>query len=72
MRGGFHPCFKKTGLSTYFLVKEGNGSRVRVELNGFIAVFHRPHPEKEASKSRVRAAREFLEKAGVRVEDNEI
>jgi len=54
------------------VVKEGNGSRVRVELSGVIAVFHRPHPEKEASKSRVRAAREFLEKAGVRVEDDEI
>ncbi|BCG27339.1 hypothetical protein TUM18999_55300 [Pseudomonas tohonis] len=27
---------------------EGNGSRVRFELNGVIASFHRPHPEKEA------------------------
>ena len=54
------------------LVKEGKGSRVRVELNGIVAVFHRPHPEKEASKSRVRAAREFLEKAGVGLSDDEI
>jgi hypothetical protein len=54
------------------VVKEGRGSRVRVELNGVVAVFHRPHPEKEASKGRVRAAREFLEKAGVGLEDDEI
>lgn len=46
-------------------VKEGRGSRVRVELNGVVAIFHRPHPEKEASKGKVRAARDFLEKAGV-------
>jgi len=47
------------------VVKEGRGSRVRVELNGVVAVFHRPHPEKEASKGRVRAVRDFLETAGV-------
>lgn len=27
---------------------EGRGSRVRFELNGVIATFHRPHPQKEA------------------------
>ena len=27
---------------------EGRGSRVRFELNGVVATFHRPHPEKEA------------------------
>lgn len=54
------------------VVKEGRGSRVRVELNGVVAIFHRPHPEKEATKGRVRAAREFLEKAGVELEENEI
>ena len=26
-------------------ISEGNGSRVRIELNGERAVFHRPHPE---------------------------
>ena len=46
-------------------VMEGKGSRVRVELNGSVAVFHRPHPEKEASKGRVKAVRDFLENAGV-------
>jgi predicted HicB family RNase H-like nuclease len=31
-------------------LEEGRGSRVRVELNDVVAVFHRPHPRKEASK----------------------
>ncbi|CAN2040006.1 Type II toxin-antitoxin system HicA family toxin [Candidatus Magnetomoraceae bacterium gMMP-15] len=44
---------------------EGRGSRVRFELNGVIATFHRPHPKKEAKPYQVRDARKFLEKAGV-------
>ncbi len=44
---------------------EGNGSRVRFELNEVIATFHRPHPQKEAEPYQVRDARAFLEKAGV-------
>lgn len=54
------------------VVREGRGSRVRIELNGVVAVFHRPHPEKEASKGRVKVAREFLEKAGVELTEDEI
>jgi HicA toxin of bacterial toxin-antitoxin, len=54
------------------VVREGRGSRVRVEMNGVVAVFHRPHPEKEASKGRVKAVREFLEKAGVELTEDEI
>ena len=54
------------------VVMEGRGSRVRVELNQVVAVFHRPHPEKEASRGRVKAAREFLEKAGVEPQEDEI
>ena len=54
------------------VVMEGRGSRMRVELNGVVAVFHRPHPEKEASKGRVKAAREFLEKAGVEPQEDGI
>lgn len=46
-------------------VSEGSGSRVRVELNGVRAVFHRPHPEKEAHKGAVRSVRRFLETVGV-------
>lgn len=44
---------------------EGNGSRVRFELNGVIATFHQPHPDKEAKPYQVRDARAFLEQAGV-------
>jgi len=46
-------------------VSEGSGSRVRVALNGVRAVFHRPHPRKEANKATVRSVRRFLETAGV-------
>ncbi len=44
---------------------EGAGSRVRFELNGVIATFHRPHPQKEAKPYQVRDARAFLEKVEV-------
>jgi HicA toxin of bacterial toxin-antitoxin, len=47
------------------VVIEGNGSRVRFELAGVMATFHRPHPEKEAKRYQVRDAREFLMKAGI-------
>jgi hypothetical protein len=45
-------------------MKEGAGSRVRVALGGRKAVFHRPHPEKEAGKGTVEAVRDFLREAG--------
>ncbi|XTI72595.1 type II toxin-antitoxin system HicA family toxin [Acidithiobacillus sp. AC3] len=44
---------------------EGSGSSVTFEKDGLRAYFHRPHPEKEALKYRVRLAREYLEKIGV-------
>jgi hypothetical protein len=44
---------------------EGRGSRVRFELNGVVATFHRPHPAKEAMPYQVRDARAFLAQAGV-------
>ena len=44
---------------------EGSGSRVRFELNGVVATFHRPHPHKEAKPYQVRGAKEFLSRAGV-------
>jgi hypothetical protein len=46
-------------------IKEGSGSRVRVELNGIKTVFHEPHPEKEICKAMVRAVREFLLEADI-------
>lgn len=45
---------------------EGRGSRVRFELNGVVATFHRPHPQREAKQYQVRDARRFLELAGVK------
>ena len=44
---------------------EGNGSAVTFFLNGQRADFHRPHPQKEALKYRIKALREFLIHAGI-------
>lgn len=46
-------------------ITEGEGSRVRIALNGVRAVFHRPHPRKETDKGAVRSMRRFLTEAGV-------
>ena len=46
-------------------VTEARGSRVRVELNGEEAVFHRPHPRKETDKGAVVSVRKFLINAGI-------
>jgi hypothetical protein len=46
-------------------VSEGRGSRVRVELHGVRAVFHRPHPEKEMDRGAVASLKRFLEEADV-------
>jgi len=46
-------------------ITQGSGSRVRVVLNDVRAVFHRPHPVKEAGKATVADVRTFLENAGV-------
>jgi hypothetical protein len=43
----------------------GRGSRVRVELRGVRAVFHRPHPRKELDSGAVVSLRRFLDHAGV-------
>ncbi len=40
--------------------KEGNGSRIRVFLNGVPAVFHRPHPGDECDREQVNSIRKFL------------
>ena len=60
-RASIEALFTALGASTI----ECRGSRVRFELNGVVAAFHRPHPQKEAKPYQVRDAREFLEKAGV-------
>ncbi|WP_084712777.1 type II toxin-antitoxin system HicA family toxin [Alkalidesulfovibrio alkalitolerans] len=47
-------------------INEGRGSRVRIELNGRLAVFHRPHPAPTTDKGALKSVRRFLESAGVR------
>ena len=47
-------------------ISEVNGSRVRIELNGQRAVFHRPHPEKVTDKGAIKSMRRFLDNAGVK------
>lgn len=47
-------------------ISEGNGSRVRIYLNGVRAVFHRPHPKKETDKGALKSMRRFLIEAGVK------
>ncbi|OKH12339.1 type II toxin-antitoxin system HicA family toxin [[Limnothrix rosea] IAM M-220] len=53
--------FKALGAT----VSQGNGSRVRVLLNGVKATFHKPHPNNEVGRGCVRGIRTFLENANV-------
>ena len=46
-------------------ISEGQGSRVRICLNGIKSVFHRPHPRKEVDKGALVSMRRFLKEAGV-------
>jgi hypothetical protein len=46
-------------------VIEGNGSSVTFEREGIKVFFHRPHPQKEALRYRVKDARLFLQKIGI-------
>ena len=45
-------------------ISEGNGSRVRLALDGVRAVFHRPHPNPATDKGAVKSMRKFLTAAG--------
>ncbi len=49
-------------------ISEGDGSRVRIALNGVRAVFHRPHPSPDIKCGAVRAVRDFLKAAGIKPE----
>lgn len=48
-------------------ISEGRGSRVRVELKGTLAVFHRPHPQRITDKGQLKSVRRFLESSGVTI-----
>jgi hypothetical protein len=47
-------------------VLEGSGSSVTFEKGGKRAHFHRPHPQRDALRYRVRAVREYLATLGVK------
>lgn len=46
-------------------ISEGRGSRVRIAFKGVRAVFHRPHPRKEADKGTLISRRRFLTESGI-------
>jgi hypothetical protein len=46
-------------------VLQGDGSRVRFDLNDVSLNIHSPHPQKELKRYQVKAVREFLVNAGV-------
>jgi len=47
-------------------VIEGAGSSVTFEKDGEREYFHRPHPDKDALRYRIKATRSFLERIGVK------
>jgi len=50
-------------------IAEGNGSRVRIALNGGKAVFHRPHPGRITDKGALVSMRRFLIHTGVHYDE---
>jgi hypothetical protein len=50
-------------------ILQGRGSRVAIVINGESAVFHRPHPGKEARRWAIRKLRQLLITAGLEPED---
>ena len=52
-------------LSLDAFIAEAEGSRISIELNGVVAVFHRPHPKKETDKGALMSVRKFLKNAGI-------
>ena len=52
-------------------ISEGEGSRIRIVLNGVKAVFHRPHPQKETDKGALVSLRKFLENADIKPKEKQ-
>jgi len=50
-------------------IEEGSGSRVCIMLNDVVAVFHKPHPNKETDKGAIKSVRLFLKNAGVKYDE---
>lgn len=59
-------AYRKRLVAVGARVIEGRGSRVRFERDGEVETFHRPRPAKEAKRYQVRAARDFLQRTGVK------
>lgn len=59
-------CIEALLVAVGCRVLEGSGSAVLFELDGKRAHFHRPHPQRESLKYRVRAAREYLVKLEIK------
>ena len=51
-----------TGLGCRVI--EGAGSSVTFERDSMRATFHRPHPNRQALRYRVKAARDYIERLG--------
>jgi len=71
----FHDPFKSTVLwsdvESLFKacgvhIGEGGGSRACILLNNVVAIFHRPHPQKETDKGALKSVRRFLINAGAK------
>ena len=50
-------------------IEEGSGSKVCVFLNNVVAVFHKPHPQKETDKGALKSVRRFLINTGVKYDE---
>ncbi len=48
-------------------IREGEGSRVALQLNGKVKHAHRPHPGKEAKRYQVEEIRAWLQSTGVTI-----
>lgn len=46
-------------------ITEGNGSRIRIKLNGISIVLHKPHPRREIDKGALVSVYKFLKMAGL-------
>jgi len=54
-------------ISLGAFIEEAEGSRITIELNNVVAVFHRPHPKKETDKGAVKSMRRFLTEAEIEI-----
>jgi len=56
---------EKLIISIDGMIKQGNGSRIRIVLNEVSLNIHTPHPGNELKPYQVKALRKFLSDAGI-------